>query len=118
MNIKGDQTQHLLTRMLDSTAMRDRVLANNVANADTPGYIRQDVAFQGELADAVKSGTLNSYSPQVQADHTAPAKADGNNVAVDRELAELNKNAMMHQMAVQLMQAKLSMERIAITGRT
>lgn len=118
MNLESDSTQLLLTRVLDATAMRNRVLANNVANAETPGYTRQDVPFESELAAAVRSGNLTSFSPKVELDNTAPARADGNNVSVDLELAELNKNAMLHQLAVQLMQQKLSMQKMAITGRT
>jgi len=119
MNMQGtDPTQLLLTRLLDATALRNRVLANNVANADTPGFIRQDVPFERELAAAVRGGCLESFAPKIEADKTAPTRADGNNISVDRELAELNKNAMMHQMAIQLMQQKLSMQRMAITGRT
>lgn len=118
MNIQDDPTQKILARMLDATALRNKVLANNIANADTPGFLRQDVPFEAELAAAVRSGNIDGLSLRIQTDHATPARADGNNVAVDRELAELNKNAMMHQMAVQLMQQKLAMQRIAITGRT
>ena len=112
-----DQTQLALTRLLDATAFRHRVLANNLANADTPGYIRQEVPFESELADAVKSGELADFKMTVTEDRSATPRADGNNVQLDYELSEINKNALLHQMAVQLMQAKLSMQRTAITGR-
>jgi len=118
MNIQDDPTTKILSRLLDATAMRNKVLANNIANSDTPNFTRQDVPFEAELASAVRSGNIDGFAPKIQADRATPARADGNNVAVDRELAELNKNAMMHQMAIQLMQQKLSMQRIAITGHT
>jgi flagellar basal-body rod protein FlgB len=112
-----DQTQLALTRLLDATAFRHRVLANNLANADTPGFIRQEVPFESELADAVRNGDLTDFKLAVAEDRTAAPRADGNNVQIDHELSEINKNALLHQMAVQLMQAKLSMQRTAITGR-
>lgn len=113
----NDPTTQALVRLADVTALRHRVLAGNLANADTPGYVRQDVPFEEQLAEAVKNGDVGTFSPGVQSDTSQPAKADGNNVQVDRELAEINKNALMHQMALQMIQTKLSLDRVAITGR-
>ena len=51
-------------------------------------------------------------------DTTDMPRADGNNVSVEKELAEMNKNSMTHQMALQLLQSKMAMERIAVTGKS
>lgn len=118
LDFQKNPTQQLLTRVLDATALRHKVLAQNVANSDTPGYVRSDVPFEGELAEAIKSGNLSSFSPQVVEDRSAPARGDGNNVSIERELSELNKNYLLHQLAIQFMQTKLSMHRSAITGRS
>jgi flagellar basal-body rod protein FlgB len=117
MNIQNDPTQRALVSLLDATALRHRVLSGNLANVDTPGYIRKDVNFEDQLAEAVKSGTLSEFNPQVTTDLSAMARADGNNVAIDNELSEINKNALLHQMAIQLLQSKLAMQRAAILGR-
>ena len=117
MNVNNDPTQVALVRLLDSTALRHRVLTANLANADTPGYVRQDVNFEEQLAEAVRTGNLDRFSASVSEDRVSPARADGNNVAIDQELSEISKNALMHQMGIQLLQAKLSIQRIAITGR-
>jgi flagellar basal-body rod protein FlgB len=117
MNIQQDSTQRALVTLLDATALRHRVLSGNLANADTPGYIRKDVDFEEQLADAVKNGTVSDFKPLITEDTTAMARADGNNVAIDNELSEINKNALLHQMAIQLMQSKLAMQRAAILGR-
>ena len=116
-SINNDPVQAMASRMLDATSLRGRVLANNLANADTPGFVRQDVPFEASLAQAVKSGQLESFEPTVVSDRVTPAKTDGNNVAIDSELAELNKTAMMHQMAVQFLQTSLGMQRLAINGK-
>jgi flagellar basal-body rod protein FlgB len=118
MEVQPEPTQLMLTRLLDATALRHRVLTHNLANAETPNFIRKDVAFEAELAEAVKTDELSAYAPRVTEDRVTPVRADGNNVALDSELAEINKNALLHQLAIQLMQTKLAMQRIAITGRS
>ena len=45
MNNKMDAASSTLVQLLDATAMRHRVLSNNLANVDTPGYTRKDVNF-------------------------------------------------------------------------
>jgi flagellar basal-body rod protein FlgB len=112
-----DKTTQSLTHLLDATAMRHRVLSGNLANADTPGYVRQDVKFEEALAQAVKTGDFSGLIPKVETDTSNPVRADGNNVQLDEEVAELNKNALMHQTAIQILQSRMAMERTAITGR-
>lgn len=112
-----DPTAQSLTRLLDATSMRHRVLAGNLANAETPGYVRQDVAFEEALSEAVKSGDFSGFDLKIQSDTTKPVRADGNNIQLDEELAELNKNALLHQTALQILQNRMAMERSVITGR-
>lgn len=118
MLIQQDPTQQFLVRMLDATATRHKVLSNNLANAETPGFVRKDLPFEAELADAVQRNDVSVFNPSIQEDRVPPMRADGNNIAIDRELVEINKNALLHQMALQILQTKLSIERTAITGRT
>ncbi|MFH0880983.1 MAG: flagellar basal body rod protein FlgB, partial [Lentisphaerota bacterium] len=49
-----DETTQVLNKMLDVSALRQRVLANNLANINTPGYKRLDVKFRDELTDAIR----------------------------------------------------------------
>lgn len=118
MNIQSDQTTGALVRLLDATALRHRVLSNNLANSDTPGYVRQEVSFENDLAEAVQRGEPQTFEPNISEDRTAAPRGDGNNVTLERELAELNKNALTQQMAIQLLQTKLAMQRMAITGKS
>ena len=46
----------LLSKLLDLTSTKNKVLANNIANANTPGFKKYDVSFQKEL---VKAGSAN-----------------------------------------------------------
>ena len=118
MTTKIDPTTATLVQMLDATAMRHKVLSNNLANVDTPGFIRKDVSFEKELAEAVSAGHPESAKFNVAEDTTDLPRADGNNVSVEKELSEMNKNSMTHQMALQLLQSKMAMERIAVTGKS
>lgn len=118
MNTKMDTASATLVQILDATALRHRILSNNLANVDTPGFTRKDVSFEQELADAVRSGHPERAEVTVSEDTSDLPRADGNNVSVEKELSEMNKNAMMHQMALQLLQSKMAMERIAVTGKS
>ena len=108
-----DPTQKLLTRCLDASALRHRVLIDNLANSSTPNFTRSDVSFDGELARA-----QDVPATGVAEDPTNAPGMDGNNVSIDQEMAELSKNALLQQMAVQLLQAKLSMTKVAATGKS
>jgi flagellar basal-body rod protein FlgB len=118
MIIDRDPTAATLKSLLDATALRQKVLSNNLANSDTPGFIRQDVEFEQQLSDAVQRGDVPNVKPEVVEDNQSPARADGNNVSVEHELSEMSKNAMVQQFAIQMMQTKLSIARSAITGRS
>ncbi|MGD0088988.1 MAG: flagellar basal body protein [Planctomycetota bacterium] len=118
MNLQSDPTHFLLKRVIEATALRHKVLAQNIANVDTPGYVRQDAKFEVELAEAIKEDHLTSFAPKVEEDRSAAPRADGNNVSVERELADMSENALLHQMATQLVQTRLSMQRLAITGHS
>ncbi|MCW8130143.1 MAG: flagellar basal body rod protein FlgB [Planctomycetota bacterium] len=115
----NDRSDVMLTRILDLTSERHRILAHNLANINTPGYRRMDLDFSEELAIAAQQGitALRNLAIEGSEDPHAPARADGNNVILETEMAEMSKNAMMHQLALSALQQKLSIKRTAITGR-
>jgi flagellar basal-body rod protein FlgB len=99
-----------LTRLLDVCALRHRVIAQNVANVDTPGYHRLEVAFEDDLSAA-------TGRPEVVASDAAPTRPDGNNVSIEQEMTDLNKNALLYQTAVQLLATRIAAYRSAVAGR-
>jgi flagellar basal-body rod protein FlgB len=99
-----------LARLLDTCALRHRVIAQNVANVDTPGYHRLEVAFEDELSAA-------TGRPEVVASQTAPTRPDGNNVSIEQEMSDLNKNALLYQTAAQLLASRVATWRAAVAGR-
>jgi flagellar basal-body rod protein FlgB len=116
-----DITQNALDQALLGSSMRQKAIADNLANANTPGFHRSDVDFQSTLADALGSGATADQISQVQftvaPDNAGPQRADGNNVQVDAEMAKLNENAVTYQALVAVAKARLSMLSIAIGGR-
>jgi flagellar basal-body rod protein FlgB len=117
----SDITTMALAKTLDGVAMRHRVIANNIANVETPGFTRSDVSFEDSLRQAIDSsadmaeGEINSISPEAVPDATSPARPDGNNVTIDREMADLTKNSLSYEALTQLYNLKGSMIRQAIT---
>jgi flagellar basal-body rod protein FlgB len=106
-----------LGQVLDASGLRHRVIAQNVANVNTPGYQRREVAFEEELAKALaQPGTAKPVIAKVVLSD-GPERADGNNVDIDREMGELAKNGLLYQAAAQLLNSRLASLRAAITGR-
>lgn len=98
---------NVLDRAADAAWTRNDVLANNIANADTPGYKRKDVQFESYLADAV-AGTdsldetvakmdLNQINATTYTEQAGLSyRIDGNNVDVTTENVELAKNQLRY----------------------
>src|SRR3954452_17518432 len=91
-----DNTQLALERAISGASMRHEVLANNLANAETPGFQRSDVDFHTTLAQAMKTGQAaaienTGFQPQKE---NRVLRADGNGVDVDTESADLAKNSL------------------------
>jgi flagellar basal-body rod protein FlgB len=97
-----------LERYLDLLAARQRLVASNIANADTPGYQTQDIDFQFELQSAL------SGPPRIVEAEGLAAKNDGNNVSLDREARLLAENSLRFQMASNLLRSQIRLTRSAI----
>ncbi len=110
----------ILSRILDASSLRHLVISQNIANVNTPGYQRQQVVFEEVLAGHLQSGAPDaalSVRPAVVTADSATTRADGNGVTLEQEMMELNKNALLHNAAAQLLASQLATLRSAITGR-
>ena len=109
--------------MLDATVLRQQAIASNIANVETPGYKRLQVAksFETELERAIGAkdfDSLNSLRPKLEIDQTAvSSKRDGNTVRIEDELLALSTNHMEHSLETQLVSGVLLKIRMAITGK-
>lgn len=108
-------------------AERQQVLANNIANADTPNFRARDFDFSAELSSALHNGRLNergitlattsdrhlhagsdSFSTR-ELQYRVPDQPslDGNTVDMDRERAQFTDNAVKYQASLTLLSSKL-----------
>jgi flagellar basal-body rod protein FlgB len=98
-----------LERYMDLLSARQKVVASNVANADTPGYKTKDLNFQSEFQAVMSSG-----GPQPVDVGGLPVKNDGNDVSLDREARLLAENALRFNFASTLMRSELTTIKEAI----
>jgi flagellar basal-body rod protein FlgB len=90
-----DTTQLALGAAMRGANARQSALAGNLANVDTPGYVRKDVDFHGALQAALSAGDKPSETTFSATDDAAAAvRADGNSVDVDAENSALAQNAL------------------------
>jgi flagellar basal-body rod protein FlgB len=95
-----DSTSNLLQQAMLGSSAREAALANNIANANTPGYRRLDVDFHAAMEQAIADGGGEAggnvdFTPVP--DGTGPVRADGGNVDPDLEMALLAQNSLEYQ---------------------
>jgi flagellar basal-body rod protein FlgB len=100
-----------LERYMDLLSSRQKLVASNIANADTPGYKTQDIDFQFEFATLTQGQSPQTIQPEGLA-----GKPDGNNVNVDREARLLAENQMRFNLASVLVKSQLKTVQEAIQG--
>ena len=101
---------NVLDRAADASWTRETVIGNNIANVDTPGYKRQDVAFEDvlkrelqsskydTLQKAVDNVSLNKLEGRTYTDYASYSyRLDGNNVDIDTENVELASEQLRYQ---------------------
>lgn len=130
MSLTPDNLFGIHTQALDLWQRRTEVLANNLANADTPGYLARDVDFRKVLAAA--GGSQDGLPLQTTGPHqigsagqaadglayrvpTQPSM-DGNTVDAQAEQAAFAANGVHYQASLSFITAQIRMLRTAITG--
>jgi flagellar basal-body rod protein FlgB len=108
-----DPVSQNLEQYMTLLSTRQKVVASNIANADTPGYRTQDIDFQSALRSA--SSGIQPSTTEVAG---LRVKNDGNNVSLDRESRLLSENAMRFNIASNLLKSQLKVVRLAIEGGT
>jgi flagellar basal-body rod protein FlgB len=110
----------LINTLLDAAVARHKLIAKNVANADTPGYRAKELRFSRALEQALSSGedvsALGDGALET-VDRDTPVKNDGNSVDLEREFSELSSNALAYQTLVTIVAMKTNLMRSAVAGR-
>ena len=98
-----------LEQYMNLVSARQKLVASNIANADTPGYQTKDIDFRSELENQMSGGKLDVVDVS-----GLKNKNDGNNVDLDREARLLAENALRFSVASSLVHSELSTIRTAI----
>jgi flagellar basal-body rod protein FlgB len=114
----------MLSRQLDEKMARNRLIASNVANIDTPGFKAKDISFETALKSSQAQLQLRLTAPEHMPGSLAgtgqvvesktPGRPDGNNVDLDEEMLKLSKNNIEYNTAVQFMTKRMTMMRNAL----
>ncbi|HEY1207134.1 MAG: flagellar basal body protein [Bryobacteraceae bacterium] len=100
-----------LERYMDLLAARQKLVASNIANAETPGYRTVDIDFESEFRSLVEGG-----QPRVVEVAGLEVNHDGNNVSLDREARMLAENGLRFDVAETLLKSQVQSVREAISG--
>ena len=127
-----DVTFAALAHSLNALSRRQTLIAQNLANVNTPGYKRRDIDFSAELAaaleplagDAAQAGSVPERQQRVERILSSVARevveenffyrADLGGVDLDREMAEQAKTSMTYAALAQLAQKKIQQYRSVI----
>jgi flagellar basal-body rod protein FlgB len=108
-----NQLSGRLEQYMTLLSARQRLVASNIANADTPNYQTKDIDFEAQfrrsLADPNATPTVTDVTG-------LRVKADGNNVDLDREARLLSENAIRFSVASNLLRDQIKNIRLAIGG--
>lgn len=138
MNLFDTPAQVLLNKAMDTSSLRQKVIANNIANVSTPGFKRSEVIFEDELQKALHQETdsplqlktTDQRHFQIEGSHNDGAdvtpkivqlddlnyRNDENNVDIDVEMAKSTKNNINYDMLSQCMNNELKLIKMAVKG--
>ncbi|NJD02835.1 MAG: flagellar basal body rod protein FlgB [Ruminiclostridium sp.] len=122
----------VLEKSLDASLLRNEVIAQNIANVDTPGYKKGTVKFEEYLSAALKGSNfkgfkthskhisiggdnIDSIDIKVTQDYKdLSMRLDGNNVDIEAEMAAMAKNSIQYNTLVQSLNSKFKILKSAI----
>lgn len=128
-----DNTGVLLKKTLDLRAQNQKIIASNIANAQTPGYKAKRLEFETSLRQAVdgngqgltvtnpqhittSGSSIDRVQGKVREITGADSIGDGNTVDVDQEMVLMAKNQLMFEASVQLLSKKMAIIKYVVQG--
>src|SRR5208283_2409152 len=114
----------ILTREMEVTTLRRNVIANNIANADTPNFKRSDVNFESQLKRALDSEKVTppfskpmdwrDVRPRRVLDYLTEAKNNGNNVDIEQEGIDSLNNQLVYTTLAQVISSEFQRVNIVL----
>ncbi|MDQ0214307.1 flagellar basal-body rod protein FlgB [Oikeobacillus pervagus] len=130
MNLFSD-TISLLERSLDYSSLKQKVISNNIANADTPKYKAKDVSFKKMFAESIANQKqmsafrsnnrhfdfqMNTNHPAVVTTRHVNVNNNGNSVDVDKEMSDLATNQIYYNAVTEGINGKFQTLQTVIKG--
>lgn len=126
LNNKGYSYRIIQMSKMYLSALNKRlnVIADNIANADTPGFKRSEVTFEAQLKRAIERENYRGFQAKVSrerhipfvipinwekveakrvVDYATTMRNDGNNVDIEKEMTDLSKNNLVFQTVIDLL---------------
>lgn len=116
---RGPGVIECLEAGLKAASLRGKVISNNVANMETPGFRRGEVRFEQLLAKAMSGAKedLAAADPQIVQPVDEGLSTTENNVSLDVELGELIKNGLQTRIYIRTLAKVYSQIDMAIADR-
>ncbi len=112
----NDITMTAVQVALRGLAMRQRAIADNIANVETPGFLANRVDFEDSLRAAI-AGRSPSAASMSTTKSLDPTNLTGNNVRLDAETVGMIDTNLRYQLAIEAANAKFRLLRTSIKGQ-
>ena len=116
----SDSVSQVLATALDGVAERQRVIADNIANVDTPGFRATSVDFETQLKSAIADGEFSSGAPVAsgitETPTDTPVGANGNNVDLRKETMAAIQSQYQYQILTRAVSDRFNLLKTAATG--
>ncbi|OXM84662.1 flagellar basal body rod protein FlgB [Paenibacillus rigui] len=132
MDILNKPGFNQMERSLNAASMRQKVIADNIANVDTPYFKRSEVQFEELLQNEINGSSIQgkrtdprhfyigkpaSPDPRIFQDNKSAINNNLNNVDMDYEMSLMAKNQLRYNVMIQEVSGDIKKARIAIGGR-
>jgi flagellar basal-body rod protein FlgB len=114
---KTENIVDLIDAGIKAETLRQKAIANNIANLETPGYRRVDVKFEELLARCLRSSgefDLSEVEAQIYQPKQTPVKSNGNDVDLEAEVGQMIKNMLNHKAYIRLLSKKYNQIELAM----
>ncbi|WP_018130241.1 flagellar basal body rod protein FlgB [Effusibacillus pohliae] len=135
MSFINTKSMQIYERTLDAASLRQKELANNIANVDTPNFKRSDISFESTLQAYLEQKnapiqllqtdprhipagprSISQIQPEIIVENSTAVNNNGNNVDIDSEMTQLAVNQIKYNAVVQLISGHFNKLRTAIQG--
>lgn len=134
--LASSEAYQILEKALNASSLQHKMISNNIANVDTPGFKSTEVAFQSKLREVLNNQgksylplkvthpnhipltpdiSVSEVEPEIITRTETTGRNDGNNVDIDMEMARLAENTAYYTSAAQLLSGKIGLLRSVIS---